>query len=144
MGSHDPFEYLKHKVWPKERLGIKVPIWFPTTKSQESPWFVWMQMACHISLERFQWGIQLCFKPQLNWRSSQKVMSFQSCKSPNFGNFGIHDLEVPGQNDIWVQPPWLGIENITRGKVVASPKFGPWWVLWVSVCLWFVRAPKVL
>jgi hypothetical protein len=26
MGSHDPFEYLKHKLWPKERPGVKVPI----------------------------------------------------------------------------------------------------------------------
>jgi len=29
-----------------------------------------------------------------------------------------------------------------KGKVVASPKSGPWWVLWVCVCPWFVRAPK--
>ncbi len=29
-----------------------------------------------------------------------------------------------------------------RGKVVASPKFGSWWVLWVHVCLWFIRALK--
>jgi hypothetical protein len=26
MGSHDPFGCLKHKLWPKEGLGIKVPI----------------------------------------------------------------------------------------------------------------------
>jgi hypothetical protein len=26
MDSHDPFEYLKHKLWPKERLGVKVSI----------------------------------------------------------------------------------------------------------------------
>jgi hypothetical protein len=25
---------------------------------------------------------------------------------------------------------------------VDSPKFGPWWVLWVRVCLWLIRAPK--
>jgi hypothetical protein len=25
MGSHDPFEYLKHKLWPKKGLGIKLP-----------------------------------------------------------------------------------------------------------------------
>jgi hypothetical protein len=24
------------------------------------------------------------------------------------------------------------------------PKFGPWWVLWVHVCPWLTRAPKVL
>jgi hypothetical protein len=33
MGSHDPFEYLKHKLWLKEGPRVKVPIWFPTIKS---------------------------------------------------------------------------------------------------------------
>jgi hypothetical protein len=33
MGSHDPFEYLQHKLWPKKGLGIKVSIWFLTIKS---------------------------------------------------------------------------------------------------------------
>jgi hypothetical protein len=43
----------------------------------------------------------------------------------------------------------LGARPMTRhkeyykGKVVASPKFGPWWVLWVRVYPWFIRAPKV-
>jgi hypothetical protein len=23
MGSHHPFEFLKHKLWPKEGLGVK-------------------------------------------------------------------------------------------------------------------------
>jgi hypothetical protein len=27
---------------------------------------------------------------------------------------------------------------------VASPKFGPWWVLWIQSCMWLVLAPKVL
>jgi hypothetical protein len=26
MGSYDPFEYLKHKLWPKEGLQVKMPI----------------------------------------------------------------------------------------------------------------------
>jgi hypothetical protein len=29
-----------------------------------------------------------------------------------------------------------------KGKVVVSPKYEPWWVLWIRVCLWFVHAPK--
>jgi hypothetical protein len=29
-----------------------------------------------------------------------------------------------------------------KGKVVVSPKFGPWWVLWIRVCLWWICAPK--
>jgi hypothetical protein len=40
--------------------------------------------------------------------------------------------------------PWLGTENIIRGKVVASPKSELWWILWVRVCPWLIRAPKVL
>jgi hypothetical protein len=40
VGSHDPFGHFKHKLWPKERLGIKLTIWFPTTKSWESPDFL--------------------------------------------------------------------------------------------------------
>jgi len=53
-------------------------------------------------------------------------MSLQSGKSFNFKNFRTSDSGVPGENDIWVQPSWLGIEITIRGKVVASPKFEPW------------------
>jgi hypothetical protein len=27
---------------------------------------------------------------------------------------------------------------------MASPKFGPWWILWIQIWPWFVLAPKVL
>jgi hypothetical protein len=46
MGSHDPFGYLKHKLWPKERLGVNLSIWLSITKSQESTWFPWVHVAC--------------------------------------------------------------------------------------------------
>jgi hypothetical protein len=42
MGSYDLFGYLNHKLWPKERLGVKVPVWLLTTKSQESPLFTYV------------------------------------------------------------------------------------------------------
>jgi hypothetical protein len=51
---------------------------------------------------------------------------------------------VPGQNAIWMWASCRGTKYTIKGKVVASPKFGPWWVLRVRVCLWFVLAPKVL
>jgi hypothetical protein len=53
-------------------------------------------------------------------------------------------LGVRGQNAIYVLVPWLGTEYTIRGKVVDSPKSGPWWVLWVYVCPRFNLAPKVL
>jgi hypothetical protein len=34
------------------------------------------------------WGLQLYFRPHFNRRSKHKVMGPQSCRSPNFENFG--------------------------------------------------------
>jgi hypothetical protein len=147
MSLHDPFGHLKYKLWSKEQLGIKLPICFPTTKSRELPYFICLHVACHILLESSWQGLKLCFKFHFNWRFAQKLMGFQSCGSPNFKNFKNFEtpkLGVLGQNDIWVQALWPGIENTIRGKVVPSPKFGSWWVLWVHVYSWLVRAPKVL
>jgi hypothetical protein len=95
MGLHDPFEYLQHKLWPKERLGVKVSIWFPITKSQESPWITCVKVACHISLEISQKMQQFCFKPHLNWRFEKKFMGVQNGRNPNFENYGIFDLGIP-------------------------------------------------
>jgi hypothetical protein len=59
MGWHDPFGHLKHKLLPKEVPGVKLAIWLPTTKSQKSPQFCYMQMACDISLESSTWATTL-------------------------------------------------------------------------------------
>jgi hypothetical protein len=40
MSSHDPFGHLKHKLWPKERSGVKLAVWLPIIESQESTWFL--------------------------------------------------------------------------------------------------------
>jgi hypothetical protein len=52
-------------------------------------------------------------------------------------------LGVLGQNAIWMWPLWRSAKYTIRGKVMASPKSEPWWVLWIRVCPWFVLAPKV-
>jgi hypothetical protein len=119
MGSHCSFGHLKHKLWPKERPEVKLTIWLPTTKSQESTRFTYLQKACNILLKSSRWGLQLCFKPHLDWRSARKVMGLQSCESPNLGDFG-----TPGQKTIWMWVSWPTIEYTIRGKVVASPSPG--------------------
>jgi len=99
-------------------------------------------VACDISLESSRQGLQVFFRLHFNRRSIHKVMGPQSYGRPNFGNFGIPTWESREKNDIWVVVPWLGIEYTIRGKVVASPKSGLWWVLWIQICMWFIRAPK--
>jgi hypothetical protein len=56
MSSHDPFGHLKHKLWSKERPGVKLAVWLPTTKSWESTRFPCVQVACNIPLKRSQRG----------------------------------------------------------------------------------------
>jgi len=79
--------------------------------------------------------------------SSQSKVYTQSYGAPKLREsqlwkFEDSHLGVLGQNDIWVLVPWPGTKYTIRGKVVASPKSRPWWVLWVCVCPWLVRAPK--
>jgi hypothetical protein len=81
-------KHLKHKLWMKERLGVKLLIWLSTTKSQEltRPWCV--QVECDTPLKSSQSELQVCFRPHCNRRYEQGVMNSQSPKSPNSDNFG--------------------------------------------------------
>ncbi len=65
---HRPFGHLKHKLWLKERSGVKLAVWLPTTKSRESTQFTYVQVTCDIPLESSWWKLQLCFRPHCNWR----------------------------------------------------------------------------
>jgi hypothetical protein len=137
MSSNDPCGYLKHKLWQKKAMRIKMSIWIPNTKIQESPWFTYFHMACHIPLESFQQGLQLFFKLHLNRRFAQKVMGLQNYKGPNFGN---------SPKTKWI----LGVGSVARHKKYYKGEgggflqVGPWWVLWVHVCSWFIHAPIML
>jgi hypothetical protein len=134
MGLHDPFGYLKHKLWPKEGSGVKLTIWLLTIKIQESLWFPYVQVANHILLENSQQGLQLCFRPHFNWRSAQDVMGLQNHMSPNLKNFGIPKLGVSRQNDIWVLALGTCIENTIKGESSGFPQI--WAVMnLVSSCL---------
>jgi hypothetical protein len=59
---HRPLGHLKHKLWPKEGSRVRLAVWFSTIKSRESTRFPCVQMACNISLESSQRGLQLFFR----------------------------------------------------------------------------------
>jgi hypothetical protein len=65
-----PIWVIKHKLWLKETSRIKLVVWFPTTKSRQLPRFPCIHVTCNIALESSQQGLQLCFKPHFNWRST--------------------------------------------------------------------------
>jgi len=110
MGLHDPFGHVKHKLWPKERSGVKLAIWLLTTKSQESPRFPYFQVACNIPLKRSWRGLQLCFRLHLNRRFSRKVIGLQSCRNLSCENFGTFTWEF--------QDKWhLGVGLVAKKKM---------------------------
>jgi len=93
MASQGPFGHLQYNLWQKERLGIKLAVWLPTTKSRESTRPRFVQVECDTLFE-ISWGeLQVCFKPHPNWRSEQKVMIFQSPESLNRDSFGTPPWE---------------------------------------------------
>jgi len=96
-------------------------------------WFTQLQMTCDILLERFWRELQLCFKPHFDPRFARKVMGFQSRKSPDWRDFRTPTRESREKKAIWMWAPWRSAEYTIRGKVVASPKSGPWWILCVRV-----------
>jgi hypothetical protein len=87
MALHDPFGYLKHKLWPKEGSGVKLAVWLPTTKSQESPRYPYIQVACNMPLESSRLGLKFFFWLYFNKKYAHKVVGIQSHGSPNFENF---------------------------------------------------------
>jgi hypothetical protein len=46
-----PFGHLQHKLWSKEGPGVKLTVWLPTTKSQESIRPGCVQVECSTPLE---------------------------------------------------------------------------------------------
>jgi len=87
MDSHEPFGHLQHKLWSKERLGVKLAVWLSTTKSRESIRFRCMQVKCDILLESSQRELPLWFRPRSDPSSGWGVMSVQSLGSPNQDSF---------------------------------------------------------
>jgi hypothetical protein len=132
MASHGPFGHLQLKLWSKEGPGIKLAVWLPTTKSRESTRPQCVQMECNIPLKS-SWGeLQVYFRSRSNPRSEPRVMSSQSPRS-KLGQFWDSSLGVPGIKAISMRIRWSNAENTIWGKVVASPKSGPWWIKWVRV-----------
>jgi hypothetical protein len=131
MGSHCSFGHLKHKLWPKEGLGVELPgvrqFWLPTTKSRESTRHTWLQKTCDIPLERSQRDLQLCFRRRVDRRSVSKVMKLQSCGSPENARFRDSHAGVPGvpgQNGHLDATPATSHKVYYKGEVVRFPRGG--------------------
>jgi hypothetical protein len=138
MGSHEPFGYLKHKLWPKEggqfdSRPLEVGNCPNLLMCSWRAIYLWKDLD-----EGYNFASKFT-----SFEGLHKMLWASKVRSPNFGNFGIPNLGVPRQNDIWVQAPWPSTKNTIRGKNVASPKSRSWWILWFRVCLCLICPPKM-
>jgi hypothetical protein len=140
MGSHRSFAHLKHKLWPKEGPGVKLAIWFPTTKSWKSTRSPCVKMVCDIPLERSRQGLQLRLKPHLHWRSVRKAMAPPKLSESQLWQlFGSRRTK----NHLDVGP----VERCRvyyKGEGGDFPQVRAVVSLVCSNCPWFVLTPKVL
>jgi hypothetical protein len=90
MASHWSFGHLQPKLWAKEGPGVKLAVWLPTTKSQESTSSRCRLEECDTALESSRRELQLWFKTRPDPSSRRGVMVVQSSGSPAGTISGLH------------------------------------------------------
>jgi hypothetical protein len=143
MASYGPFGHLQRKLWAKERPGVKLSIWLPTTKSQESTSSRHRLKECDTALKSSQQELQLWFRP---------------CPDPSLGR-GAMNVQSPGTltRDSFGTPTWESQEKKPFGCSLGGELRnilygGRWWLppslgrgeSCVSKCPWLVPTPKVV
>ncbi len=126
----------------QKRSGVKLAIWLPTIKSWELTRFPSVQATCDIPLEGIDKGYDFALGLIVIKGLHVKLCAPKVARVPTMGISGL-PLGNPKTKCHLNVPSWRDAENIIRGKVVASLKFGSWWVLWVRGCPWLILAPKV-
>jgi hypothetical protein len=126
MALHWSFKHLQLKLWAKEGPGVKLAIWLPTTKSQESTRSQRALGECDTELESSLRGLQVWSRPHPDRRSGREAMMSQS----------------PGKKCHSGASAAERHREYYREDGVAPPELGPWCVMWVRVSPWLVPTPN--
>ncbi len=154
LALHEPCGHLQPRLWAKKGLEVKLTIWLPTIKSQESTSSQHLQKECNMALES-SWGeLQLWLKPHSNRRSKLRDMSSQSPKSLTWDNFETPPWEsrekVPFEcgshgatqrilyGGRWWLPPSPGRGELSESKVARGLSQHQKGAKWVLTNLWLV------
>jgi len=133
MASHEPFGHLQHKLWSKERPGVKLAVWPPTTKNRESTQPRCVQVECNTPLEKLLRRATSLIETLSQLEVWAESYELPKSRESNPGQFRDSSLGVSGLKAIRMQVRRSNAKNTIWGKVTASPKSGPWWVKWVHV-----------
>jgi len=143
MGSHHPFEHLKHKLWPKEKPIVKLAVWLSTTKSRESTQFPCVQMVCNILLESSWRGLQLCCRSHLIGGLHAKLWHPKIAKVPTLAILRLPLGSPETKNHLDVGP--MERHRIYyKGEGGGFPQVRVVVNLMCPSCPWLILAPKML
>jgi hypothetical protein len=119
MALHESFGHLKPKLWAKEGSGVKLSVWLPTTKSQEST-RSWRALGeCDMALKISWQELQHWFRPCPDRRSGREAMIVQSLGSPNQDSF-----ETPLWESRDKKPFGCSLRGVTQSILYG----GRWWL----------------
>jgi hypothetical protein len=119
MASHESFGHLQLKLWAKEGPGVKLAVWFPTTKSRESTRSQRAVGECDTALKSSRWQLQHWFRPRPDRRLRQEAMTVQSPESPNRDSFGTPLWESRDK-----KPFGCSLRGVTQSILYG----GRWWL----------------
>jgi hypothetical protein len=141
MAPHESFGHLQPKLWAKERPGVKLAVWLPTTKSWESTRSQRALGECNTALESSRRELQHYFKPRPDRRSGWEAMTVQSPETPNRDSFGTPLWESRDK-----KPFGCSLHGVTQSILYG----GRWWLppspghgeSNESKCPWLVPTPQ--
>jgi hypothetical protein len=119
MASHEPFGHLQPKLWAKEGSRVKLVVWLPTTKSQESTWIWHQHVKCDKALKSSWGGLQVWFRLRSDRRSGREVMFAQSPRSPNRDSF---------RTPLWESREKMAFRCSLRERMQRILYGGRWWL----------------
>ncbi len=144
MGSHDPFGHLKDKLWSKEK-GQESNRQFDSQplKVRNRPNFLLFRWHAIYHWKTLNKGYNFALDFIIIGGLHAKLCAPKVVGIPVVGISGLPlgSSETKCHLDV---APVEKHRKYYKGKVVASPKSRPWWVLWVRGYSWLVLAPKML
>jgi len=143
MGLYCSFGHLKHKLWPKEGPGVKLAVWLPTTKSQESTRFPCVKITCDIPLKSSRRELQLCFRPHSIRGLHAKLWHPKVARVPTLviSRLPLGSFETKSHLDVG---PVERCRVYYKGEGSDFPQVRAVMSLVYACCPWPVLAPKVL
>jgi len=142
MGLHCPFGHLKHKLWPKEGLGVKLAIWLRTIQVGNWPNFVACRWRATHHWKALDEGYNFALDFILIWSLHAKLSGPKIAGVPTLAISGLPlgSPEIKSHLDVG---PVERCRVYYKGEGGGFPQVQAVVSLVSPSCLWLILTPKV-